>query len=358
MNITSERREERAELRQSEVTNIPLTVSQAIWLSRLLPKHTVDAVCMDMTAVDWPRQVCAQRKAIAVETPTVRRLRERAQRAFDEALAAEKEQNKSFQSTSRKPSPAMEQICLKKTGGHSFTDKEAVIEQLWPYFDPSLPASKRPDVEFAKATVGTVPADDPRFGLRGQSALYCSAPVARGEILGAFAGRVSLESEYNREEATRLSTYSEHERYAYHLSVKLPRKHLPKGDLDRALSRDTLIVDPLYEYGNKAMVMNDLRLNPLKVDTKAAAESSSSSGSSKSSSSAGKKMHYNVSFIEVTHKGWPYVFVIALKKIQVGDEFLVVSDEQIRSNFFHLLVCFPICDFWCSLFSFYLIFVG
>jgi hypothetical protein len=79
------------------------------------------------------------------------------------------------------------------------------------------------------------------------------------------------------------------------------------GTVWPAVVKDDLIVDPYPLAGNAAMFINDYRLDP---------------HNKQASRSAGKS-NVNVAFLQVTYKGWPYIFIKASATIKCKDEFIL-----------------------------------
>jgi hypothetical protein len=73
------------------------------------------------------------------------------------------------------------------------------------------------------------------------------------------------------------------------------------------IKKDDLMIDPYPSAGNASMFINDCRNDPHKTN--------------KDRKVADRKI--NVTFLFVTYKGWPYIFIKASAAIRSQDEFIL-----------------------------------
>lgn len=137
--------------------------------------------------------------------------------------------------------------------------------------------------------VRDVPDTDPRVGLRGQKTLYAAEAIRRSDVLMPYQGYLCFESEY--EMLSSPLTKLDYERYTCEVftEVEPPAGH--EGSL--------VLVG--YGFGNQSLYINDPVIDPYSRAAVTVAEP-------------------NVQLWEVTYRGWPYVFVGALRNIAVGEE--------------------------------------
>jgi hypothetical protein len=79
------------------------------------------------------------------------------------------------------------------------------------------------------------------------------------------------------------------------------------GALWTSFIHDDLMIDPYHEAGNAAMFINDYRCDP----------------HNKKANRAAGKTNVNVTFLHVTYKGWPYIFIKASGAVESTAEFIL-----------------------------------
>jgi hypothetical protein len=138
--------------------------------------------------------------------------------------------------------------------------------------------------------VRDVPDTDPRVGLRGQKTLYAAEAIRRSDVVMPYQGYLCFESEYERLSSP--LTKLDYERYTCEVftEVEPPAGH--EGSL--------VLVG--YGFGNHSLYINDPVIDPY------------------SRAAAVTVAEPNVQLWEVTYRGWPYVFVGAIRDIAVGEE--------------------------------------
>lgn len=137
--------------------------------------------------------------------------------------------------------------------------------------------------------VRDVPDTDPRVGLRGQKTLYAAEAIRRSDVVMPYQGYMCFESEYERLSSP--LTKLDYERYTCEVftEVEPPAGH--EGSL--------VLVG--YGFGNQSLYINDPVVDPYGRTAVTVAEP-------------------NVQLWEVTYRGWPYVFVGAIRNIAAGEE--------------------------------------
>jgi hypothetical protein len=173
-----------------------------------------------------------------------------------------------------------------------------------------------------------IPSADPREGLRGSRGLFAAGPIRRGELIGPYAGRMTTEKEYQEKHPRILQVFMR-DSYSYRFSAKSahPWKrlgpqvaeslgHTFTSDVDKLgedwtsdatkFSDDNLMIDA-YSDGCALMFANDFRPDPFNHLCAPGARD-------------GAGPCPNADFMEVDHKGWPHLVIVATEDIPPGGE--------------------------------------
>lgn len=137
--------------------------------------------------------------------------------------------------------------------------------------------------------VRDVPDTDPRVGLRGQKTLYAAKAIRRSDVVMPYQGYMCFESEY--EMLSSPLTKLDYERYTCEVFT----------EVEPPVGHEGSLVLVGYGFGNQSLYINDPVIDPYSRDVVTVAEP-------------------NVQLWEVTYRGWPYVFVGALRDIAAGEE--------------------------------------
>lgn len=161
--------------------------------------------------------------------------------------------------------------------------------------------------------------DDPRVFLRGQKGLFVRNgwTIPKHTVLGPYVCHVNFEKNYEKKS---LTEFQETEVYAYQFTSieEWPnRKHLKDND-GRVLTDD--LIGDAFTYGNCLRLINDYRLDVENYTDPV------------------KPGHptENVAFVEVSHFGWPIVFVVTLCDVFGGHELLIDYGEIYWDSFCHI----------------------
>ncbi|KAK3255985.1 hypothetical protein CYMTET_34857 [Cymbomonas tetramitiformis] len=153
--------------------------------------------------------------------------------------------------------------------------------------------------------------NDPRRALRGEKGLFAARPLSALSVIGAYTGSVLFDPEYLQR--TQFVSKLHHESYLY--EIKSPEDWTDvEGDM-----LPSLVVDAV-DSGNDLRFINDYHFDPLPDDSTSSAPMG---GTTLSARAHPQDKKTNVMFLEVYHKDWPYVFVVAVDDIARDTELLI-----------------------------------
>lgn len=150
---------------------------------------------------------------------------------------------------------------------------------------------QNPWFDMPGTSLRAVPRDDPREGLRGEATVFASRTFQPWEVLAAYSGRVMTEENLGQAFSsllmrTRIDDYV----------MQMRTKVKVEGQLVE------LLICPYPTLGNETMAINDGKQDNKKV---------------------------NCGWMEVLYRGWPYVFVVAIRSgIKQGAELLLDYSDR------------------------------
>ena len=125
-----------------------------------------------------------------------------------------------------------------------------------------------------------------------ESRAIATADIAYRTIIGPFLGYITTEKEFDLRFAGSWLSRLQHNMFSYQLKSETIE-----------VDGDGVVIDPV-DAGNESAAINDAIVRD---------------GKSKKRLLKGAHS-YNVDFLEVKHKGWPYLFLVAQRDIKKGDE--------------------------------------
>jgi hypothetical protein len=179
-------------------------------------------------------------------------------------------------------------------------------EQLLRFFEPPTDELGFNPARLQNVEVVQVPNNDRREALRGHSMVVATADIPYRTVIGCFTGLVSFEKEADQRFKGSFLDINRRNEYAYNFTNTAVAKQLSEDD--------DIVIDPLGEWGNEAAAIND------------------PSGGEQQRGSKGK-VEANCEFMEVSFRGFLYLFVVAAPKfigngvnnvIKQGEELLVI----------------------------------
>jgi hypothetical protein len=159
--------------------------------------------------------------------------------------------------------------------------------------------------------------EDDRVELRGQSKAVAEVVITRSTVLGPFAGELMTETEFDKKYGASIVAQYQHDRYTYQFTHQAKEdggdeedtegEHEEESEESEDEEEDGMLLDPFLHFGNEAMAIND----PKKMATETSTNNNGGNARKRKrvGTKKGNRPRANCAWVEVSHKGFPYVFM-------------------------------------------------